>query len=114
MSLKTRVGRGLLFMHFGGIVVSKDAVIGNNVTIYQGVTIGKSGDDRAPVIGDGCTIFAGAKVIGHITLGKNVTVGANAVVLQDCPDNAVVAGIPARVIKFKDKSKDFKDDYRQD
>ena len=98
---RARVGRGLLFQHFGGIVVSPDAVIGDNVTIYQCVTIGKNGE-KAPIIGDGCTIYAGAKVLGGITLGKNVIVGANAVVLNDCPDNAIVAGVPAKIIRIKE------------
>ncbi len=101
MSYRAKVGEGLQFVHFGGVVVSQDAVIGNNCTIYQCVTIGKTGDKGAPVIGNNCTFYAGAKVLG-VKVGNNVEVGANAVVLKDCPDNAVVAGVPAKVLKIKD------------
>ncbi len=100
MSYKAKVGRGLQFIHFGGIVVSQDAVIGDNCTIYQCVTLGKTGDKRAPVIGNNCTFYAGAKVLG-VKVGDNVEVGANAVVLKDCPDNSIVAGVPAKIIKIK-------------
>lgn len=101
MSYRATVGDGLQFVHFGGVVVSQDAILGNNCTIYQCVTIGKTGDKGAPVIGNNCTFYAGAKVLG-VRVGNNVEVGANAVVLKDCPDNAVVAGVPAKVLKIKD------------
>ena len=99
---KTKIGKGLLIMHFGGIVISKDAVIGNNFTIFQCATIGKNSKGEAPTIGDNCTICAGAKVLGGIRLGNNVVAGANAVVLKDCSDNAVVAGVPAKIIRIKE------------
>lgn len=100
MSYKASVGKGLQFIHFSGIVVSQDATIGDNCTIYQCVTIGKTGDKGAPKIGDNCIFYAGAKILG-VKVGNNVEVGANAVVLKDCPDNAIVAGVPARIIRIK-------------
>jgi serine O-acetyltransferase len=79
-------------------------VIGENVKIFQNVTLGgaRSGDWRSksyPVIGDDTTIFAGAVVIGRITVGRNCIIGANAVVTRDVPDNATAVGIPARIIQ---------------
>ena len=88
-------------MHFGGVVVSEDANIGDYCTIYQCVTIGKRSKNGAPIIGDNCCFFAGAKILGNIKIGDGVIVGANAVVLSDCPDKAVVAGVPAKVLKIK-------------
>ncbi len=73
--------------------------IGKNCTIYQQVTVGNSGG-HYPTIGDNVSICAGAKVLGGVKVGNNVTIGANAVVTKDVPDNAIVAGVPARVIGF--------------
>ena len=103
LTMETQVGEGLYIGHFGGIIVSPKAVIGNNCTIMQGVTIGMAGrgDNKGvPIIGDGVYIGAGAKVIGKIRIGNNVAIGANAVVTKDVPDNAIVAGIPARIISM--------------
>lgn len=100
MSYRAKVGKGIKFIHFSGIVVSQDAVIGDNCTIYQCVTIGKTGNKGAPVIGNNCTFYAGAKVLG-VKVGDNVEIGANAVVLKDCPDNTIWAGIPAKLLKIK-------------
>lgn len=89
--------------HPVGIVIGGDfgnitTVIGKNVTIYQNVTIGRK-DDNYPKIGDNVIIYAGAVVIGDVHIGNNVIIGANAVVTHDVPDNCVVAGIPAKIIK---------------
>lgn len=87
-----------------GIIVSHYAHIGKDAWIAQQVTIGQSIDQNvAPQIGDNCIIGAGAKIIGGITIGDNVTIGANAVVTNDVPDNCIVAGIPAKIIKYKDQ-----------
>ena len=96
---ETRVGRRLLIEHFGGIIVSGDAVIGDDVVIRQGVTIGlrTTGRRGAPVIGDRVDIGAGAKLLGHIRIGNDAVIGANAVVLCDVPDGALAVGIPAVV-----------------
>lgn len=90
-----------------GIVISDRAVVGKNVTILQQVTIGvKEFGKGAPIIGDGCLIGAGAKVIGDIKIGNNVKIGANAVVLCDVPDNATVVGNPGRIITKEAENKE--------
>ena len=87
-----------------GLVIHKRAVIGCNCHIHQNVTIGgTSGKWEVPVIGDNVMIGAGAVVLGPIHIGSNVDIGANAVVLKDVPDNAVVVGVPARVIRIKEE-----------
>lgn len=99
----TKIGKGFYIGHFGCIVVSPFATIGKNVNISQGVTIGATNrGDKAGVatIGDGVYIGPGAKIIGAIHVGNNVAIGANAVVTHDVPDNAVVAGVPARIISM--------------
>jgi serine O-acetyltransferase len=104
-----RIGRGLYIGHFGQIIVSSKAVIGEFCNISQGVTIGQAGrggEQHAPVIGDRVYIAPGAKLFGRITIGNDVAIGANAVVTKDLPDNAVAVGIPAKVINY-DSSQDF-------
>ena len=103
ISIDAEIGKGFYIGHFGGIVVSSGAKIGNNCNISQGVTIGLSvrGKNKGvPTIGDNCYIAPGAKIIGNIKIGNNVAVGANAVVTTDVPDNAVVVGVPAKIISF--------------
>jgi serine O-acetyltransferase len=96
----TRIGAGLHIAHPGGIIVNPDAVLGRDCTLAQGVTIGsKPGPGGGvPVVGRGVYIGPGAKVIGPITIGDGAVIGANAVVVHDVPPDAVVGGIPARVI----------------
>ena len=97
----TPIGKGLHIAHGGCIVVHSGAVLGENVTLSQGVTIGqtlKDGKVLLPVIGSNVYIAPGAKVIGGVHVGNNVVIGANAVVTRDVPDNAVVAGVPAKVL----------------
>ena len=95
---ETRVGRRLLIEHFGGIIVSGDAVIGDDVVIRQGVTIGlrTTGRRGAPVIGNRVDIGAGAKLLGNIRIGDDAVIGANAVVLKNVPPGYVAIGIPAK------------------
>ena len=97
---ETEVGRRLRFDHFGGIVVSGDAVIGDDVIIRQGVTIGlrRAGVRGAPRIGNRVDIGAGAKILGPIVIGDDVVIGANAVVLKDVPPEFIAVGIPARIL----------------
>jgi len=98
------VGRRFRIDHFGGIVISGDAVIGDDCIIRNGVTIGlkRAADPGSPVIGNRVEIGAGAKVLGRIRIGDDVLIGANAVVLCDVPAGHVAVGIPARVIPRKD------------
>ena len=105
---ETRVGRRLLIEHFGGIIVSGDAVIGDDVVIRQGVTIGlrTTGRRGAPVIGNRVDIGAGAKLLGNIRIGDDAVIGANAVVLCDVPAGALAVGVPA-VIKLRAARKDL-------
>ena len=97
------IGNGTVFGYKGmGVVIHKRARIGENCLIAQQVTIGgRSGHHDVPIIGNNCEICAGAKVLGPIRLGDNVVIGANAVMLQDAPDNTVWAGVPAKMIKKK-------------
>lgn len=100
------IGGGLIIQHGFSTVISAEK-IGRNCKVYQQVTIGFNHDLRAPVIGDNVEICCGAKVIGGITVGDNVLIGANAVVVKDVPSNSVVAGVPARVIKHLDRVRDL-------
>ncbi|MCJ8142584.1 serine O-acetyltransferase [Ancylobacter sp. A5.8] len=99
----TVMPRSVILRHPIGVVIGEGVVLGENVVIYQNVTLGgaRVGDAkmmRYPTIGDNTVIFAGAVLLGKIKIGKNCTIGANAVVLQDVPDNATAVGIPARII----------------
>jgi serine O-acetyltransferase len=101
---RTEIGSGLYIGHFGGIVVSERARIGRNCSLSQGVTIGKASRGKRlgfPTLGDNVYLGPGCKIIGNVRIGNNVAVGANAVVTKDVPDNAVVVGIPARVLSYE-------------
>ncbi|MDI3328256.1 MAG: serine O-acetyltransferase [Alicyclobacillaceae bacterium] len=96
-----RIGRRLFIDHGSGVVIGETAEIGDNVTIYQGVTLGGTGKEkgkRHPTIGNNVLISAGAKVLGSITVGDNSKIGAGSVVLKDVPPNSTVVGIPGRVV----------------
>lgn len=111
----THVKGGLRFFHYSCIIVAQSVKIGKNCSIHQGVSIGRvfAGKKKGvPVIGDNVVIFPGAKVIGNIAIGNNVVIGANAVVVDDVPDNCVVAGVPAKIIS-KDSSKCFEDEWKK-
>ncbi len=101
--LGTSIGKGLIFPHFSCIVINHQAIIGNFCTIFHGVTIGSVRSKGFPKIGNNVVIASGAKVIGGITIGNNVFIGANAVVLSDIPDDAVVGGIPAKILNMDGK-----------
>lgn len=94
---ETSVGRRFKIEHFGGIVISGDTVIGDDVIVRNGVTLGlrRTGFPGAPVIGNRVDIGAGAKVLGPVHIGDDVAIGANAVVLQDVPCNSIAVGVPA-------------------
>ena len=98
------IGRRVFIDHGDGVVIGETTIIGNDVTIYQGVTLGGTGKDigkRHPTIGSNVTIGAGAKVLGPITIGNNVKIGAGSIVLKDVPDNCTVVGNPGRVVVKK-------------
>lgn len=96
------IGKGLFIDHGHGVVIGETAIVGNNVTLYQGVTLGGTGKEqgkRHPTIGDNVMISAGAKVLGSFTVGENSKIGAGSVVLSEIPPNSTVVGVPGRVVK---------------
>ena len=100
------IGRGLFIDHGSGVVIGETAVLGDNVTLFQGVTLGGTGKEkgkRHPTIGDNVVIGAGAKVLGNITIGNNSMIGANAVVIRDVPEHSTVVGVPGRITRTKDR-----------
>lgn len=97
----TSIGPGLYIGHFGSIVVSHLSRIGKNCNLSQGVTIAavfRGARAGAPIIGDNVYFGPGSKVVGKVVIGNNVAVGANCVVTRDVPDNAVVVGVPGKII----------------
>ncbi|HOO01065.1 MAG TPA: serine O-acetyltransferase, partial [Rectinema sp.] len=97
-----RIGTGFFIDHGMGVVIGETAIIGKNVTLYHGVTLGGTSLEkkkRHPTIGDRVTIGAGAKILGDISIGEDSRIGANAVVVKSVPPNSVVVGIPGQVIR---------------
>jgi serine O-acetyltransferase len=100
------IGAGLFIDHGMGVVIGETTEIGDNVTLFQGVTLGGTGKQRGkrhPTIGSHVVVGAGAKVLGPITIGDYVKIGANSVVLQNVPDHSTVVGIPGRIVRIKDE-----------
>ena len=96
------IGKGLFIDHGMGVVIGETAEIGDNCTLYQGVTLGGTGKDvgkRHPTLGDNVMVGAGAKVLGPIKINDNSKVAANAVVLKEVPENSTAVGIPAKVVR---------------
>jgi len=103
------IGKHLFIDHGMGVVIGETTVVGDNVLLYQGVTLGGTGKEkgkRHPNIGNDVVVGAGAKILGNITIGDNSYVGANAVVLKDVPPNSTVVGVPGRVTKQDGKKFD--------
>ncbi|MDD3205175.1 MAG: serine O-acetyltransferase [Lachnospiraceae bacterium] len=97
-----QIGAGFFIDHGNGVIIGETAIVGNNVTLYQGVTLGGTGKEhgkRHPTIGDNVMISAGAKVLGSFTIGENSKIGAGSVVLEEVPPNSTVVGVPGRVVK---------------
>jgi len=108
------IGKRLFIDHGMGVVIGETAVIGNNVLLYQGVTLGGTGIEkgkRHPTIGNNVVIGTGAQVLGNITIGDNSYVGANAVVIKDVPANSTVVGVPGRITKQDGKKLDISLDH---
>lgn len=96
------IGEKFFIDHGMGVVIGETTIIGNNVLVYQGVTLGGTGKDqgkRHPTIGDRVTIGAGAKVLGNITIGSDSNIGAGSVVIDDVPEHSTVVGIPGRITR---------------
>lgn len=100
------IGKGLFIDHGSGVIIGETAVIGNNVTLYQGVTLGGTGKEqgkRHPTLKDNVMVSAGAKILGSFTIGENSKIGAGSVVLEEVPPNCTVVGVPGRVVRRNDK-----------
>jgi serine O-acetyltransferase len=95
------IGRRFFVDHGMGVVIGETTIIGDDVTLYQGVTLGGTGKEtgkRHPTIGSNVVIGAGARVLGNITIGENCRVGAGSVVLRDVPDNSTIVGVPGHIV----------------
>ena len=97
-----QIGKGLFIDHGTGVIIGETTIIGDNCTLYQGVTLGGTGKEhgkRHPTIGNNVMISAGAKVLGSFKIGDNSKIGAGSVVLEEVPPNSTVVGVPGRVVK---------------
>ena len=100
------IGKGLFIDHGSGVIIGETAELGDNVTLYQGVTLGGTGKEqgkRHPTLKDNVMVSAGAKVLGSFTIGENSKIGAGSVVLKEVPPNCTVVGVPGRVVKMGDQ-----------
>ncbi len=98
-----RIGKGLFIDHGSGVIIGETTVIGDNVTLYQGVTLGGTGKEkgkRHPTLKDNVMVSAGAKILGSFTIGENSKIGAGSVVLEEVPPNCTVVGVPGRVVRM--------------
>lgn len=98
-----RIGKGLFIDHGSGVIIGETTIIGDNVTLYQGVTLGGTGKEkgkRHPTLKDNVMVSAGAKILGSFTIGENSKIGAGSVVLEEVPPNCTVVGVPGRVVKM--------------
>ncbi len=98
-----KIGRRVFIDHGTGVVIGETAVVGDDCTIYQGVTLGGTGKDkgkRHPTLGNGVMVGAGAKVLGPINIGDNTRIAAGAVVLSDTPSDCTAVGVPARIVRI--------------
>ena len=96
------IGKGLFIDHGSGVIIGETAELGDNITLYQGVTLGGTGKEqgkRHPTIGNNVMISAGAKILGSFTIGDNSKIGAGSVVLEEVPPNSTVVGVPGHVVK---------------
>ena len=101
-----RIGKGLFIDHGSGVIIGETTIIGNNVTLYQGVTLGGTGKEqgkRHPTLEDNVMVSAGAKILGSFTIGENSKIGAGSVVLEEVPPNCTVVGVPGRIVRMDNK-----------
>ncbi|HVP51710.1 MAG TPA: serine O-acetyltransferase [Terriglobales bacterium] len=99
-----QIGRRFFIDHGMGVVIGETTIIGDDVTLYQGVTLGGTGKEkgkRHPTLGNNVVVGGGAKILGNVTIGENCRVGAGSVVLSDVPDNSTIVGVPGHII-FRD------------
>lgn len=98
-----RIGKGVFIDHAAGVVIGESAIVGDNVTLYQGVTLGATGNEntwkRHPTLEAGVFVGSGARILGPVTVGKNAKIGAGSVVVKDVPPETTVVGVPARIVK---------------
>lgn len=102
-----QIGKGFFIDHGNGVIIGETTIIGDNVTLYQGVTLGGTGKEqgkRHPTVGNNVMISAGAKVLGSFEIGDNSKIGAGSVVLEEVPPNSTVVGVPGRVVKRNNQS----------
>lgn len=100
------IGKGLFIDHGSGVIIGETAIVGDNVTLYQGVTLGGTGKEkgkRHPTLKDNVMVSAGAKILGSFTIGENSKIGAGSVVLEEVPPNCTVVGVPGRIVKMGDQ-----------
>ncbi|MCI8579689.1 MAG: serine O-acetyltransferase [Dorea sp.] len=98
-----KIGKGLFIDHGSGVIIGETAELGDNVTLYQGVTLGGTGKEqgkRHPTLKDNVMVSAGAKVLGSFTIGENSKIGAGSVVLKEVPPNCTVVGVPGHIVKM--------------
>ena len=110
-----QIGENFFIDHGNGVIIGETAIVGNNVTLYQGVTLGGTGKEhgkRHPTIGDNVMISAGAKILGSFTIGENSKIGAGSVVLEEVPPNCTVVGVPGRIVK-RNNQKLVREDLNQ-
>ena len=101
-----RIGKGLFIDHGSGVIIGETTIIGDNVTLYQGVTLGGTGKEqgkRHPTLEDNVMVSAGAKILGSFTIGENSKIGAGSVVLEEVPPNCTVVGVPGRIVRMGNK-----------
>jgi len=109
-----QIGKSFFIDHGMGVVIGETAIIGDDVLLYQGVTLGGTGKEtgkRHPTLGNNVVVGAGAKILGNITIGDNSYIGANAVVIKNVPSNSTVVGIPGRITKQEGRKIDMELDH---
>ena len=109
-----QIGDGLFIDHGMGVVIGETTIIGNDVTLFQGVTLGGTGKEagkRHPTLGNNVVVGTGAKILGKIQIGDNSYIGADAVIIKDVPANATVVGVPGRITKQDGKKMDLQLDH---